>query len=265
MKKAIFTIALAVLISISCKAQLSEDMYSEETVFGLTLSRTSIGNSSVDASNPKRNYDPYISIGIDMIHHAYEKGQFRFFISSKVLTTDLIHSIVNLIEDTSREGEVNMTGFLWSKFGYNVFATDNLCIGVGASFSDYIIDLPKWRPTINIANAIYEEPTGYHLTAGPSLFLDYAIGSIVINSISSYNLGFAYYPIKSEATGDRSIDTIENYDTPHFFSTGLYVNHTNTGLYLSLEYTKMIDNGIIQNNLSRKEIAIGWIMDFSIF
>jgi len=127
-----------------------------------------------------------------------------------------------------------------------------------------VVDLPKFTPYINKVNQEirYEEPSGWHFTAGPSLFLDYGIGDFIINSNSSYN--FSFYHDLINTRYENGIDKIEDYKAPHFFNTLLQVRHAGTGFYISFEHTRMLDNGTIGSNISRNDIALGWVVDFDV-
>ena len=265
MKKSIISFSLILFSVVIGYSQLSNDLNSGDFSVGFNISRTSIVNSSMDKNDSLRSYKPYFGFGIDMIHHSYERGDWRYFMTMKALTTDLLNVAYRINKKIENENHVDMTGFFWGKLGYNIYANDNFCIGIGGSLADYVVDLPKWKPNFNATHPYYryEEPSGWHFSAGPSLFVDYAIGGFIINSVSAYNVGFYRHMINEGY--EQAVDLIDGYKSPHFFSTALYLNHTNTGLYLSFEYSKMIDNGIVKNKLSRKELAIGWILDLSIF
>ena len=255
MKTNIKLTLLLLLISATVNSQLSKS--NTGTYAGFNVSLTGVKNASAPSGDSMASVGPYFGIGVDVSINSYERGDLRFFLSSKGLTTDLIKTSIMLFNEEAYEGQIEFSGLIWGRVGINIFATDNICIGLGGNLSDYILDIPLWNPLAGNGQGglRYEEPSGWHITAGPTMFLDYGYKNFTLNTITSYNFGFYYNTINADY--EAFIDVIDGYEKPQFISTLFSLNHT-SGAYASFEYTSMIDKGIVGNKMSRKEFTLGW-------
>lgn len=203
-----------------------------------------------------RKHGPYFGLGIDVGHTSYSAGDFRYHLELK-WTMDLFHKSVEFFKETALDVRLDLTGFTWNKLGVNVFATDNFCIGIGGSFADYIVDIPKYANENGnfIGGTRWQEPSGWNWTAGPCLFLDYGIGDFAFNFIGSYD--FTYFTPKISNDYESYVQRIDGYERPRFMYFDLSANH-DSGIYVSFNRTLMKDRGLLNNNVSRGELKFGW-------
>jgi hypothetical protein len=257
MKLKTLLLVTSLLVVIYGKSQLDSQSDYDGRTAGFYISLSSLKNSSAASGDSLRSVGPYLGIGVELMKNSYEAGNLRYFLSSKGLTTDLLKAARILFKGEAFDNQLEISGLFWGRLGINLYANDNLCIGAGGNLSDYILDIPKFQPAFNpgLGALKYEEPSGWHITAGPTLFVDYAYQDFVLNTISSYNFGFYHDKINNDYK--NFIDLMDGYETPNFLNILFKLNHS-SGAYLSFEYTKVIDNGIVGSKLSRKDFLFGW-------
>lgn len=248
-------LVMFLFFSNSMQAQLSSHNSNGSSALGFHAGFVSLkhANSTFDIG---RKHGPYFGLGIDIGYTNYEVGKIRYQLELK-WTMDLFHKAIEFFKGTALDARVDLTGITWHKLGVNIFATDNICFALGGSFADYIVDVPRFVNEDGNFNESFtwQEPSGWNWTAGPCLFVDYGLSDFVFTFIGSYD--FTYFtPIITQAYEDRT-DKIEGYKPPHFMYLDLSVNHE-TGVYISLNRTLLLDKGELSNKISRAEIKFGW-------
>ncbi len=253
----IFSSLFVVALSFSSRGQLSGHVSDEAWGVGFHTGFVTIKNDKLLYPEGRKE-GPYWGglFGVDLSYSTYQPGGIRWQLEAK-WTLDLFHKAIELFQGTGTDPRIDFTGFTWHKLGVNVFANDNLCIAVGGSFADYIVDIPKYANDQGdfFAGTTWQEPSGWNWTAGPCLFADYGVGDFAINFIGSYD--FTYLTPKVTDDYEALTDKIDGYKTPNFMYLDLSVKHE-SGVYMSLNRTMMIDNGSLGNNMSRGEIKLGW-------
>ncbi len=248
-------VVIAIFTVQSANSQLSTHIANGAWAPGFHIGFGTIKNNQLTYVEG-RKHGPYFGVGVDLAYSTFEAGEIRYYLDAK-WTMDLVHKGVELFKGTGTDARIDFTGFTWHKLGINVFATDNLCIGVGGSFADYIIDIPLYANNNGdfFAGITWQEPSGWNWTAGPCFFADYGIGDFAASLTTSYD--FTYLTPKITDDYEALTDKIDGYKPPHFMYFDLTINHE-TGVYLSINRTTMIDKGDLGNNMSRGEIKMGW-------
>ena len=247
---------LLILNTWKSNAQLSGHISNGSTAIGFHAGFVALKHKN-NAFEIGQKHGPYFGFsGIDIAHTNYDSWTFRYNLEMK-WTMDLFHKGVEFFKGTALDARVDFTGFTWHKLGVNVFSTDNFCVGIGGSFSDYIVDIPIFANENGdfFEGQRWQEPSGWNWTAGPCLFLDYGIGDFAFNFIGSYDLTY-FTPKITQDYEDLTVQ-IDGYEKPHFMYFDFAVNHE-SGVYMSFNRTLMIDNGLLENNVSRGEFKFGW-------
>ncbi len=253
MKK--YTVLLLILaISKFGSAQLSDHNTNDSWFIGASLNVVTLKNGA-GLNDKASKIGPYIGIGGQIYHDSYEPFGFRYHLDMKWVP-DLGFKAVELFREVGTDLRLDFTGFTSHKVGLNLISTDVVCFGLGGSFSDYIVDIPHTDESGTVTTIYnWKEPSGWHWTAGPTIFLDGGFGGFTLNLISSYELSY-FQPI---VTNDYEALTekIENYEKPAFLKFDLTINHE-SGVYFSYDKTVMIDRGVNANKVSRGDFQIGY-------
>ena len=248
---------LAVSVSLISQGQLSNHISNYGWGVGFHTGMVTIKNDKLLYPEGQK-IGPYWGgiLGLDVSYGTYEPGEVRYQLEAK-WTLDLFHKAGELFKGTGTDARIDFTGFTWHKVGINVIGTDNMCVAVGISFADYIVDIPNYiNDQGNFpGGSKWQEPSGWNWTAGPCLFADYGVGDYAIGFIGSYD--FTYLTPKITDDYEALTDKIEGYKPPNFMYLDLTVKHE-SGVYLSLNRTMMIDKGSLGNNVSRGEMKLGW-------
>lgn len=256
MKKiALITTILTFIGVFKSNAQLSGHMSDGSAAVGFHAGFVALknGNSTYELG---RKHGAYFGLGMDIGYTNYSAGKLRYQLEMK-WTMDLFHKGIEFFNETALDARLDFTGFTWNKLGVNIIGTDNFCVAIGGSFSDYVVDIPLYANEEGgfFAGKRWEEPSGWNWTAGPCLFVDYGIGDFAFNFITSYD--FTYFtPVITQDYEDFT-QKIDGYTPPHFMYFDLAVNHE-SGVYMSFNRTMMFDKGTIGNNISRGEFKFGW-------
>lgn len=260
--KFIFTLIFGIsLFSLNTQAQFSTFTHTDETLYGFNFTVTSMKNPSLLYVEGQK-VGPYVGIGVDITRYSYEPWKLRYQLEMKWIT-DLGFKAYEFFttglnaKDTAR---LDFSGLVWFNMGTNLYSTEHFNIGIGGNFSDCVLDIPNFTFNGNSINGQtldigWQEPSGWHWTAGPTLFADACVGSFAFTLTSSYNFSF-WNPIINNAYEER-IDQIEGYPPPQFWFLDITANHK-SGFYVSFDITKVIDTGINQNKISRNDLQIGW-------
>ena len=260
--KRLLTILLFISISVTSSAQLDEYMKADETLLSFSVNTVSLKNPTLLYEEGQK-IGPYFAPGFGLNHYNYDQWELRWGMDFKWVT-DVFPEIYALWDESYIDNvKVPMlSGFWWTNAGTNVYSNDYFNVGVGAHFADYLVEIPDWDSAGNI-NAggtqlatQYQEPTGWYWSAGPTLYLDAGYKSFFLSVTTNYSFSYWKPPIREKEYLDE-INQIQGYSSPHFLYVDVTVNH-DSGFFLSLNRTMMIDKGINANEFSRNDFGIGW-------
>jgi len=254
MKNILKTLAAICFLSNVSIAQLSNLYLADTWSVGFNLGVSSIKNKALLFEDGQR-VGPYLGVGMDLAYQTYDPWMVRYKLEAKWVN-DLGYKGIELIRGTGTDPRLDFTGFTWHKIGLNVFATDNICVALGGSFADYIVDIPQWTENGTYwAGEIWQEPSGWHWTAGPCVFVDYGIGDFAVSLTSSYDIRY-FHPIVTNDYEDL-VNAIEGYTAPGFLYTDISINH-DSGFYCGFDKIRLVDNGEVGNKMSRTNLRFGW-------
>ena len=255
MKKAI--IFLFTLHSFSVFPQLDLHDSNQEFRCGININLATLTDRAL-AFETGQKVGPYFGLGLDFAYANYEQWGVKYLLEMK-WTNDLFYKGIEFFRDGigAISPRLDLSGFTWHKVGINILANDRFCIGIGGSFSDYIIDIPGWNENGDFPNSglSWVDPSGWYWTAGPCAFFDFGIGDWAINIISSYEISYLHPKITDDY--EANVFSTNDYPFPVFFYTDITINH-DWGLYLSYDLLKTIDKGNLSHNVSRNDLQVGW-------
>jgi hypothetical protein len=192
----------------------------------------------------------------------YEKGASRWHFENPTLG-DMFWVVARLINgkgmsNKSSDGAEQAFGsgfFGWHQVTWNTVSKDKLLISPGISFGDYIF--ASRRGSNAGVNSGTLDPAGYFFHAGPSLMVSHTVGNnFWANVYTRYDLttraGKPSGDYKPPVDGGK-------YKNPHFFGLGASLNHANTHLCFSANYTHMIDRGANKDSASRLDVSLGFM------
>lgn len=208
--------------------------------------------------NSSYNYEPlqkvpFRTLGMESDVYSFEKGGVRMNMKSK-LVDDMIWLLGRTIRKRSDDGPYSISGLFWYKLGFNVKSNSKLNISPGFSISDYlvitsVVDSAGNEPAF--VNDRVEEPHGWFYGIGPNLFIDIALpAKLSLHVNSSYDLGLLRLSNKYKSVFDP------DYKKPHFLHASVTLNH-DSGIFISYEFTKLLDMGYNNNQTLRSELHIG--------
>lgn len=250
MKTKLITLtALMLLAAVKLSAQSLSDTKISEATSVIRIYYTFNKITNPNHEDPDFRSVPFKTIGLDIEFFDFDKGDSRWSIQSKVID-DMIWLIGSTISKREDRDDNSVTGVLGLKYGKNLFSTNKLNISAGFSLSDYIVILPKVLPSGD-PNYPDKEPDGWYWSAGPNLFLDYHIfDSFTIHANINYDLPFL-------KLGEKDTDLIEGYKKPNFLGTRLTLHH-DIGFFVQFQTTTVLDRGIHNQNITRREIQLGY-------
>lgn len=256
------TIIITAFLCVFCQnafSQLSSHRTNEDWFWGLGLNRVTLNNKNMVVPPNAYKGDKFSYFGIHMMfsHDSYEHWGFRYQLDMKWFP-DLSFKAAELFKGTGTTPRLDFSGITNHKIGINVFGSDHLAVGIGGSFCDYIVDIPNWKstPNFNPGGFTWQEPSGWHWTAGPALFLDGGIGDFTANLILSYDI--SYLRPKITDGYEENVDKQPGgYPSVGFLYFDITINHE-SGLYISYDRTSLIDKGINANKFSRGDLQLGY-------
>lgn len=260
--KAIYTLLLFITISITGVAQLTGYMKTDETLLSFSLNVVTLKNPSLIYEDGQK-FGPYIGLGFGLNHYNYDQWEFRWGMDFKWIT-DFTPEITKLFK-ASYDPTIKvpmLTGLWWANGGTNVYTTEYFNVGIGAHFADYLVEIPDWDSAGNIdpqGNQLavkYQEPTGWYWAVGPTMYLDAGYKQFFLTITANYSFSYWRPDIRDKEYED-DITKIDGYQSPHFFYVDFTVNH-DSGFFISLNKTLMIDRGSNSNKFSRNDLGIGW-------
>ena len=146
------------------------------------------------------------------------------------------------------------TGLLgWNSWGMNLTNFDKLSVAFGVNHNDYFYGKTYDVDTIGINQELVTlEPHGYYFSAGPSLFVDYALNKyVLLQVLATYS--YAYWKIVGVEYGEDN----PSYPKPHF--VGLYAELvTKWGFFVSYDNNFIVNRGNNPDKTKRKDLNIGF-------
>lgn len=249
-----------IFLALSCfcckhaSSQLWNHNVTQQTMAGFSLAMVNLDCPQM-AYADGRHVGSYLGINLDVSYYNFEQWGLRYYLDMKWVT-DLSFKAVEFFREEALDARIDFSSMTWHKVGLNVFATDRLCVGVGASFADYIVDLPDWNEDGNFPNERWwQEPSGWWWTAGPALFVDAGVGDFAISLTTSLDIPYLHPKITDDY--EANITRIEGYADPRFFYFDLTVNHE-SGLFMSFDRTTMNDKGTHGIKLKRGDFQFGY-------
>lgn len=255
MQRLFLILVLCIVYRQDGSAQLPDHNVTSQGMVGFTVGLSTIkSNETLYPQAAKEG--AYFGIGVDFSYYNFEPFTLRYHLKMK-WAHDLFHKAGELFEGTGTDPRIDFTGFTWHKVGLNLFATDNVCVGLGGSFADYIIDIPLYANSNGdyFEGITWQEPSGWHWTAGPCLFADAGFGGFALSFIASYDISY----LQPKVTDDYESLTakIPGYKKPHFLFWDLTLNHE-SGFFAGFDRVSLIDNGVNSNKMSRAEFHLGY-------
>ena len=240
-------------------AQLSSHRTNEDWFWDAGINFVTLSNKQLVVPQNAYKGDKFSYFGVHMMfsHDSYEQWGFRYHLDMKWFP-DLSFKAVELFKETGTTARIDFSGITSHKIGVNVFGSDNLAVGLGGSFCDYIVDIPNWKSTTNFNQGGYtwQEPSGWHWTAGPALFVDGGLADFAVNVIMSYDISYLRPKITDEY--EANVDKYPGgYPRVGFMYFDITINHQ-SGLYLSYDRTSLIDKGVNNNKLRRGDFQFGY-------
>ncbi len=227
-----------------------------EKYIGVSASYAHITNTA--APSPERHNIQGWTAKLELTKLTYEPGKIKSKHQHR-LFADMFLILENQVNgDGSKfkrqiESDIS-TGILgWHSWGWNLTNYNKLSVALGVNLNDYFYGKTYNVDTTGLMPELLSpEPQGYYFTAGPSLFVDYALNKyVLLQALTTYSL--AYW----KAVGLEYGVNDPSYPKPHF--VGLYAELvTKWGFFVSYDYNFVVNRGNNPDKTKRRDLNIGF-------
>jgi hypothetical protein len=202
---------------------------------------------------------PFYSIGFDYEGFSFDNDGNRFSVRSKMVG-DLIWLVAKEFKSISnntssqmlKSDALGLSSLFWIKYGWEVFSKEKLNIGFGFNTSDYLYSCEHRDSKGVPLSSLITEPSGWWFALGANNFIDYQINeSFSLHSLISYDISLLRMALVQTQT------KIDNYKKPFWLNYYFILQHK-SGVFLSSDFTQIIDRGAQGDKTKRIDFGIGY-------
>lgn len=262
---------LCICVSFVSLSQNIEDFelrsggYDEKLNFNLHLVRTSFSNEK--APFPEDHIIKGTSINFSGSREKYELGKASILYENKAIGDFLAVLFSKDLSKTRRQSTVT-NGYLGHyERTWALNESKSYALNLGFHHADYI-NVFVYQQNTPIGNNGFSQnnlngfgnvdPTGYYITAGPTLKFSYRISKFILQLKNSMSI--PYGRVSSGGSLPKKYVEDPNFKNPYYYNVRLEAL-SSIGLYVRLEYLKLInriEDPVWEAQMNRFDILFGY-------